>query len=179
MSFVGVVGEDRDSGPLRDHRAGVIEQVEPERVGADGDHQVVGGERLAHLPPPPGQMTGEQRMILGKAGAARERFLPHRAAQALGEGDHALPALTAVGAGPHHQCRAPSPLDGVGELADLGGRDRGGAHGAVRPAGGLLVGGLVPVAHRHHHQRRTALRLSLVIGPCDGPGNVLGAHRQA
>ena len=165
--------------PSGDHRTGIVEQVEPEGVGADGQHQVVRAQDVAHLAPAPGQVPGEQRMVLRKAGSARERLLPHRAAQPLGERDHPLPALAAVGAVAHHQGGGAGALDHLGQLADLGRRDRGGAHGALGPPGRVIVGGLVPVAHRHHHQRRTALRLGLVVGARDGPGHVLGADREA
>ncbi len=175
MGLGGVVGEHRHPGPGRHHRPVVVHQVQPEGARADGDHEVVGAERLAHGGPLPREMAGELRMVLGEADSPGERLLPHRARQALGDGGQRLPGLALSAPWPTTMAgrRARSIISA--SSADLGGRRHRGAHRPLRPPGGVLVGLHQPVAHGHDDERRPALADGLVVGARHRAGDVLGA----
>ena len=128
----GIAADHRDDGARLDERAR-DERVLPEHGRADREHEVVGRERLAQADAVGRQVTGEERVILGEAGARAERLLPDRAAEPLGERDERLPGLGVVGAGPDDERRALGRRDQLGELRDdCGvGRARARARGAV------------------------------------------------
>ncbi len=177
MGLTRVVGEHGHAGALADHGSWVVQDVEPEGIGADGDDQVVRRERLAHLAPAPRQVPGEQRMVLREPRRPRERLLPHRAAKTLGEPGHSLPGLAVVAAA-HHERRRSGTVDHLRQLAELAGGRHSAAQRAIRPTGGELVGGLGPVAHGDDHQRRTLGRHGLVVGAGDRAGHVLRTDGQ-
>ena len=152
---LGLVGGEHGDARLGlDQRDGLVEQVGPERVGSDGQHHVVTGERVVHDPALPGQMAREQRVILGEADGAAERLLPDRTAEALGERDDGVPAFLALADRADDKSRRVGTGEQVGELGHPRRLHRVRAENPCRRAGRQLVGGLEPVAHRDHEKRR-------------------------
>ena len=183
-----VVGVLEVVGDQRDRRAGVDERallvgVLAEHRGADGQHDVVAGQRLAQPRPAGGQVPGEQRVVLREAGARGERLLPDRGAQALGQRDQRGPGGGVVGVGADDQRRRVGAGQQVGQRVERG---RVGVRPAVQLRRGgerRVVGRLGPVVAGHDHQRRPAAVVRLVPGPGDRarhvlrPGRLVHPHR--
>ncbi len=174
-----VVGDHRHARVRSDQRAGLVVEVEPERACADRQYEVVRRERLAKSAAPPGQMAGEQPVVLRKTGAAAKRLLPYGTAQRFRQRDDRLPALLGVGAGADHDRGRRRVADQVGDLRHLLSGDAARAEDPAGRGRGELVGRLVPIAHRHDHERRAGARLGLVVGAGDRARHVLGAVRDA
>ena len=113
--------------PRLDERAGVV-GVLPKHRRSDGEHDVVGSERFPQTRPIGGQVAGEEVMILRKPGPGAERFLPHRAAQPLGQRHERLPGLGIVGSGSDDERRAGRPGDELGEPLRRPGRHGSRSH---------------------------------------------------
>ena len=172
-------GDHRHARARRHRRLRLLEQVQPKRVGPNDEHEVVRLERLAHQPPAPVQMPGEQRVVLREPGARAERLLPHGAVQALGQRRQRAPSLGAVEPAPTtiagFSARAMSSTrswSSVDEI-DVALTTCAGAFAAS------FVGGLLPVAHRHDHERGAGGRLRLVVRARDRARDVLGAGRRS
>ena len=125
-----------------------------------------------------GEEPGEQRMVLGEAGAGGERLLPHRRHELLGERHERGPRLRVVRARADDERRALGVLEQRDELLDRGGV---GLRRVPQPLGRgdlqVVVGDRDPVVHRHDHERRPAVRAGCVVGAGDGARHVLGADR--
>ena len=168
-------GEHRDARLRLDESDGLVEQVGAERVRADRQHHVVPGQRVVQQATLPREVSGEQRVILREPHTPRERLLPDRAAQPLGERNHRIPVLLLRSA--DDKRRRLGARQQAGELRDLRRLHRMRAQDLRGRPGRELVGGLEPVAHRHHQQRRPCRGLGLVIGARDRAGHVLAAAR--
>ena len=95
VHLVGVVADHGEHGSLACERPRLVRAL-PEHRGADGDHDVVGLERVAQLRAEKRQRPGPLRVILRKPGLAAERLLVDRRAEPLGQRDERGPALRRV-----------------------------------------------------------------------------------
>ncbi len=123
-------------------------------------------------------MTCELRVILGKARAGAEGFLPDRAPDALRQRDQRRPCLGIVCPGTDHEHRCAGGREELRQSRD------GLRVGALRTydagGGGVLAapfGGCSPVVHRHDDEGGAAPGGRLVVGAVDGAGHVLGLQR--
>ena len=135
-------------------------------------------QRVVHEPALPGQVAGEQRVILREADRAAERLLPDRTAEPLRERDDGVPALSALADRADDERRRLRGGEQVGKLGHLRGVDRVRAEDPRGRTGREVVGRLEPVAHRDHEQRRAFGGLGLVVRARDRAGHVLAASGQ-
>ena len=134
-----------------------------------------GREQRPQFAAPPRQVPGEQPVILREAVAARERVLPDRALEALGQADDRRPALGRIGAGADDERRRRRGGDELGELATAPGVDGGGVSRRAGAAGRpTRRPALLPVAHRHHHERRARATVASCQARAMAPGTSAG-----
>jgi len=118
-----VVAEHGDTGALGDHRSRVLEQVQPEGVGADGDDQVVGASASRICLRRHGRCPANSAWSWGKPARRVKDSCP-----GPGNAARSASAMTASQAShpsahrPDDQGRRYRSVDHLGQFADLGRR---------------------------------------------------------
>ncbi len=174
VQLVRIVSEHRDPRSRSGEATRHVRRL-TERRRADDEDRVV---RLQALPQPCpfcGQHAAEQRVVLREAGTASERLLEDGRHEPLCQLDERRPGLRVVGTRAHDQRRRLRLREEARERVD--GRGVGGGGAQDGPERGrrlaLLVGRLVPVVHRHDHERGTASRLRSMKRTLDRGRDVL------
>ena len=175
MQLVRIVAEHRDPRSRSGEATRHVRRL-TERRRADDEDRVERLQPLAQPRPLRRQNSAIQPVVLREAGAASERLLEDGSHEPLCQLDERRPGLRVVGTRTDDQRRRLRLREEARERVDSLGVDGGAAQDG--PERGrrlaLLVGGLVPVVHRHDHERRTALRLCGMERPLDRGRNVLG-----
>ncbi len=178
MHLVRVVADHGDPRSRRGEASRGIRRLAEDRR-ADDENRVV---RLEPLPQPPslgGQHAAEQPVVLRKSRAAAERLLEDRSHEALGQLHERCPRLLVIRPRTDDERRGLRLCEKGHESIDRLGRCSDAAPHGPRRSGRLtlLVGRLLPVVHRHDHERRPALRLRRVERALDRSRNVLRERR--
>ena len=154
MQLVRIVAEHRDPRSRSGEATRHVRRL-TERRRTDDEDRV---ERLQPLAQPRSlrrQDSAIEAVVLREAGAASERLLEDRRHEPLCQRDEPRPGLRVVGTRTHDQRRRLRLREEARQRVDSLGVDGGGAQDG--PERGrrlaLLVGGLVPVVHRHDHER--------------------------
>ena len=121
-----------------------------------------------------GQETGKEAMPLGKAATGRHRAHPHPRLVPFGQGDHVIPGVVAIHAGPDDD---DWPYRAIETIADHVDQPRIRVKALADGASRDRVAGPFPVVHRNRHKGGTTGLLHRdVVRARDGGRHILSAR---
>ena len=144
---------------------------------AQHQDQVVAGEARHNLLAVGGEEAGKQRVVLGKAVAARIGAGPDFRPVPFGEGDDLVPGVVAGHGGADDEGRPHALGQGLGHNRQ---QIRVAARHPAEPTRFDRIATTIPIVDRHRDKGGPARRLHCgVVGARDRQGHILGARRLA